>query len=231
MRKIILDTETTGLDPQSGHRIVEIGCVEMINRSRTGKVFHCYINPQRDMPAEAEQVHGLSAAFLADKPVFAEIAEEFMAFLSEDQLVIHNAAFDIKFINAELSRLPLPPISFHRVIDTLDLARKKYPGARVNLDALCRRFNINLEQREKHGALLDARLLSEVYVELLGGAQETLSLAQKQEEAVTSQLRKKRTTTPARSFPPSQEEQEEHRIFLQMIVDPLWNKISFKEKK
>ena len=171
IREIVLDTETTGLNPHDGHRIVEIGALEMVNKVLTGRKFHFYINPERDMPHEAYRIHGISSDFLKDKPVFKEIANEFLEFIEGGKLVIHNASFDIKFLNYELSLLNLPSLELSEAIDTLIIARKNYPGARVNLDALCRRFKIDNSSREFHGALLDAALLAEVYVELTGGRQ------------------------------------------------------------
>ncbi len=175
-REIILDTETTGIAPAEGHRIVEIGAIELFNHLPTGRTFHVYINPERDMPKEAEAVHGLSTAFLRDKPVFKTIAEDFLAFVADAVLVIHNAAFDMGFINAELSYLGKPPIEMGQVIDTLAMARRKHPMASNSLDALCRRYGIDNSKRTKHGALLDAELLADVYVELLGGRQTALNL-------------------------------------------------------
>lgn len=176
MREIILDTETTGLDPATGDRIVEIGAVELLNHLPTGRTFHVYINPERDMPREAEAVHGLSAAFLRDKPVFAAIVQEFLDFLGDATLIIHNASFDMAFLNAELGFLRLPSIPPERVIDTLHIARQKHPGAANSLDALCRRYGIDNSKRTKHGALLDSELLAEVYLELIGGRQTALIL-------------------------------------------------------
>lgn len=177
MREIVLDTETTGLDPAAGDRIVEIGCIELIDHFPTGADFHAYINPERDMPAEAERVHGLSAEFLSAKPVFADVAAGFIDFIGDAPLVIHNAAFDLKFLNAELSRLGLALLPDERAIDTLVMAKIKYPGARYSLDELCKRFNIDLSVRTKHGALLDADLLAQVYLELVGGRQKRFILA------------------------------------------------------
>jgi DNA polymerase-3 subunit epsilon len=176
LREIILDTETTGLDPATGDRIVEIGAVELINHLPSGRTFHVYINPERDMPKEAEAVHGLSAAFLRDKPVFASIAGEFLEFIGDATLVIHNASFDVGFLNAELGFLRLPPLLPERVVDTLHIARQKHPGAANSLDALCRRYGIDNSRRTKHGALLDSELLAEVYLELIGGRQTALVL-------------------------------------------------------
>lgn len=176
-REIVLDTETTGLAANNGDRLIEIGCVELLNRLPTGKEFHRYVNPERDVPAEAEAIHGLSTAFLADKPKFADVARDFLAFIGDDTLVIHNAAFDIGFLNAELARLRLPAIRTDRVVDTLALARRKHPGAPSTLDALCKRYGVDNTKRVKHGALMDSLLLAEVYIELLGERQSTLVLA------------------------------------------------------
>ena len=176
LREIVLDTETTGLDASNGDRVIEIGCIELVNRFPTGREFHVYINPERDVPAEAEAVHGLSTAFLSDKPLFAAIADEFLAFIDTDPLVIHNAGFDVAFLNAELARLGRQPIVMDRVVDTLMLARRKNPAGPNNLDALCRRFGVDSSKRVKHGALLDSLLLSEVYLELIGARQASLVL-------------------------------------------------------
>ena len=176
MREIVVDTETTGLDPYQGHRLVEIGCIELLNGIPTGNTFHRYVNPQRDMPAEAFAVHGLSADFLGDKPLFAEIAEELLTFLGNAPLVIHNAQFDLAFINAELERVTRTQIRRERLVDTLMLARRKYPGGSDRLDDLCERYRIDNSRRAKHGALLDAELLAEVYVELIGARQAQLGL-------------------------------------------------------
>ncbi len=177
IREIVLDTETTGLDPQTGDRLVELGCIELFNSLPTGETFHRYIDPERDMPAEAFRVHGLSREFLTGKPKFAEIAEEFLAFIGDAKLVIHNAEFDMKFLNAELKRVGLTPLTFDRVIDTLSMARRKHPGAPNSLDALCARYGIDNSRRTKHGALLDSEILAEVYLELSGGRQAALQLA------------------------------------------------------
>ena len=177
MREIVLDTETTGLDPGKGDRLVEIGAVEIVNQIATGAVFHALINPEREVPEEAFRVHGHSTASLADKPVFAAVVDEFLAFIGEDRLVIHNAEFDMRFLNAELATLGRPPIPADRVTDTLLLARRKHPGAPNNLDALCDRYRIDRSKRVRHGALLDAEILVEVYGELTGGRQRSLSFA------------------------------------------------------
>lgn len=178
MREIILDTETTGLDAYRGDRLVEIGCIELLNRISTGATFHCYINPERDMPQAAFAVHGLSAEFLADKPVFADIADDFLAFIGDSPLVIHNASFDIGFLNAELERAGRPLIGRDRLIDTLLLARRKHPGQSNRLDDLCQRYGIDNSQRTLHGALLDSELLAEVYIELTGARQAQLVLSE-----------------------------------------------------
>jgi DNA polymerase-3 subunit epsilon len=177
MREIVLDTETTGLDPLRGDRLVEIGCVEIFNRMPTGQSFHRHINPERAMPAEAFAVHGLSGEFLADKPLFAHVVEEFLDFIADAPLVIHNASFDISFINAELDRIKRPPIPRERLVDTLLLARRKHPGVSNRLDDLCSRYAIDNSRRTKHGALLDAELLAEVYIDLIGARQSQLVLA------------------------------------------------------
>lgn len=169
--EVILDTETTGLSPLEGHRLVEIGALEMVDKVLTEKKFHCYINPERDMPEVAYEIHGLSSDFLKDKPLFKDIADDFLSFIKGKKLVIHNAQFDVKFLNFELSKLSLPTIDLSGVIDTLAIARRKFPRSRVNLDALCRKFNIDNSSRELHGALVDANLLAHVYVELCGGRQ------------------------------------------------------------
>jgi DNA polymerase-3 subunit epsilon len=176
MREIVIDTETTGLDPANGHRIIEIGCVELFNAIPTGQTYHVYLDPERDMPEEAFRVHGISREFLAGKPKFAEVAAAFLDFLSDAPLVAHNAEFDMRFINAELTGHGFAAIGLDRVIDTLALARRRHPGVANSLDALCQRYGIDLARRSRHGALLDAELLAEVYAELLGGRQASLSL-------------------------------------------------------
>lgn len=221
-REIIIDTETTGIDPASGHRIVEIGCLEIVGGSRSGEVFHTYLNPERDMPMEAERVHGLSQKFLSDKPVFSEKVDAFLEFIGDATLVIHNAAFDLKFINAELERLGFPQILFDRAVDTLAIARKKFPGAPANLDALCKRFNIDTSARTKHGALLDAELLADVYVELLGGKQAALTLEPVYAAIQETAAGAKKTLLPAREFFISPEELEAHARMLAKLKDPMW---------
>lgn len=222
-REIILDTETTGMDPASGHRVVEIGCVELIGGVRTGKFFHSYLNPERDVPEEAKRIHGISTEFLKDKPLFAEVVEEFLTFVADSPLVIHNAAFDMKFVNAELERLGFAALEMVRALDTVMLARRKFPGAPASLDALCRRFNIDLSGREKHGALLDAELLAEVYLELLGGKQSMLAL--EQQESVSEQQQEisvPKTAFPIREFSPSAQELEAHSFMVSKLKKPLW---------
>jgi len=177
MREIVFDTETTGFEPGDGHRIVEVGCVELMDHFPTGRTLQFYLNPERDVPIESQRVHGLSGEFLADKPLFAQVVEEFLEFLGDAPLVIHNASFDIKFINAELKRTGHKPIALARAIDTIEIAKRKFPGARYSLDELCKRFAIDLSVRTKHGALLDAQLTAEVYLELIGGRQRGLMLA------------------------------------------------------
>ncbi|QDL99671.1 DNA polymerase III subunit epsilon [Rhodopseudomonas palustris] len=197
MREIVLDTETTGLDPLRGDRLVEIGCVEIFNRMPTGRTYHRYLNPERDMPAEAFAVHGLSAEFLADKPLFAQVADEFLEFIGDDPLVIHNASFDIGFINAELSRLSRAPVPRDRLVDTLLLARRKHPGVSNRLDDLCSRYAIDNSRRTKHGALLDAELLAEVYIDLIGARQSQLILADVPAEVVGAASENRRRQRPA----------------------------------
>lgn len=223
MREIVLDTETTGLNPLGGHRIVEIGCVELLNHVPTGKTFHKYINPERDMPPEAYAVHGLSEDFLATQPVFAAVAGEFLDFVGEDPLVIHNASFDLGFINAELARLDVTPIPMARATDTVALARRKFPGAQANLDALCKRFQIDNSDRELHGALKDSLLLAEVYLELIGGRQPDLALAAKKAAAAgTVATRTDKHARPARPHAPTPAEEEAHKAFLGKLTEPLW---------
>ncbi|MCK5166568.1 MAG: DNA polymerase III subunit epsilon [Rhodospirillaceae bacterium] len=222
MREIALDTETTGLDPRAGHRIVEIGCVEMINRVATGKVYHQYINPERDMPAEAEAIHGLSESFLSTHPVFEKTTDDFLEFIGSSQLVIHNAEFDMRFINAELALLEREPIPMERTTDTVRMARRKFPGAPANLDALCRRFNIDNSNRELHGALLDARLLADVYLELTGGRQTDLGLATAGAMTASGDDGATRTQREARVFAPSAEEEAAHAAFLDTLTNPIW---------
>jgi DNA polymerase-3 subunit epsilon len=223
MREVVLDTETTGLDPGGGHRIVEVGCVELLNHAPTGRTFQAYVNPQRSMPPEAFNVHGLSDVFLADKPLFAAIAEEFRAFLGDSPLVIHNASFDLGFINAEFERLGYPPVATDRAIDTVQLARRKFPGSPANLDALCRRFQVDLSDRSLHGALKDARLLSVVYLELLGGRQPGLELVSAASRATAAAPL--RTHQPL-LVNPTPEEERTHAAFIDRLTDPVWRQAS-----
>jgi DNA polymerase III, epsilon subunit, Proteobacterial len=225
MREIVLDTETTGFDPLTGHRIVEIGCVELMNHLPTGETFHVYINPERDMPEEAFKVHGLSEQFLSDKPVFAGIVADFRAFIAESTLVIHNAEFDIRFINAEFGRLGFPPIPMSRAIDTVVMARKKFPGAQANLDALCRRFEIDNSNRTLHGALLDSELLAEVYLQLIGGRQPgfELGLADKTRTGAAAAQAVRQPRAP-RPHDPSPGELEAHAAFVGKLKKAVWLK-------
>ncbi len=217
MREIVLDTETTGLNPHEGHKLVEIGCIELFNYLPTGKYFHTYINPERDMPQEAYNVHGLSEDFLRTHPLFPEIATEFLNFIQNDPLVIHNARFDLKFLNHALELISKPKIPFKRAIDTLIIARTRFPGSPANLDALCKRLKIDNSGRVKHGALLDAELLAEVYLELKGGRQPNLSLATPPKQPETSSMHNKRAPLPPRPHGPSEEELEEHNKLLKKI--------------
>lgn len=221
MREIVLDTETTGLDPAAGHRIVEIAGLELINQVATGRTFREYLNPDRDMPEEAQRIHGLSSEFLADKPRFAEVVEAFLEFLADSRLVIHNADFDMKFLNAELARVERPPLDHKRAVDTVALARKRFPGAQVNLDALCRRFEIDNTARTFHGALLDCELLAEVYLELRGGRQPGFDLAQSRTLEVVAAATE-RPSRPARPHVPSPEEIEAHEALLEGLKEPIW---------
>lgn len=225
-REIILDTETTGLDPTAGHRIVEIGCVELINLIPTGRTYHQYINPERDMPTAAYEVHGLSEEFLSNHPKFLDIATAFLDFVGEEgKLVIHNASFDMKFLDWELEKLNYPKIDRTRVIDTLEIARKQNPGGRNSLDALCKRYGINNSHREYHGALLDSQLLAEVYLHLRGGRQPTFHL-KNEEEIIEALMEKKGVEFEYRSFEPSDTEQFLHRELIQKIKNPKWHAYS-----
>jgi DNA polymerase-3 subunit epsilon len=221
LREIVLDTETTGLDPTMGHRIIEIGCLELINHIPTGRHFHHYLNPERDIEAEAEAVHGLSRAKLADKPLFAEIAADLLDFLGEARLVIHNADFDVGFLNAELAALGLPPLKPDRATCTVKLARRRFPGAPANLDALCRRFGIDNSGRQLHGALLDAQLLAECYVELLGGRQHGLALAVVATHAAAVAADRPLSRAP-RPVLPSEAELLAHAAMVAELKSALW---------
>jgi len=229
MREIVFDTETTGLNPAGGDRIVEIGCIEILNRVETGRHFHCYFNPDRDMPFEAQEVHGLSNLFLSDKPRFAEKAAELLEFIQDSPLVAHNAGFDFGFLNTELQKCGHTTVSMSRMVDTLQLARTKHPGAQHSLDALCMRFGIDRSQRVKHGALLDAQLLAQVYVELTGGRQIGLGLVAEAGTVSIPQSAHPVTTReprPARPHAALAEELELHRVFIAKLVNPLWERFA-----
>ena len=219
MREIVFDTETTGIFPGDGHRIVEIGAIEMIDRIVTGKSFHTYIDPCRPMPKDAQAVHGLSSDFLTGQPIFEMIIDEFLEFIGDAPLVAHNAVFDMEFLNWELKRCGKPVIPHARAIDTLELARKKHPGGKNNLDGLCARYNIDLSQRTKHGALIDAELLARVYVELTGGRQIGFDLAT---AAVATEIRVDTVTFVPRDHQASPAELERHAAFLATLKDPVW---------
>jgi DNA polymerase III subunit epsilon len=219
MREIVLDTETTGLDPDAGHRIVEIACIELANHLPTGRVFHRYVNPERLVPVEALLVHGLDDAFLARHPVFAAHADELLEFIGEGPLVIHNAEFDLRFLNAELKRLERPALAC-RFTDTLALARRRFPGAQASLDALCRRFAIDLSAREKHGAQIDCELLAAVYLELVGGRQPGLDLAADTGARGNGGIA--RTVRAPRPHAPSPDELAAHTAFVDRLAAPVW---------
>lgn len=223
MREIVLDTETTGFEPSEGHRLLEIGCVELINHMPTGETYHVYINPQRDVPEDAFRVHGLSTEFLQDKPLFADVVDSFLEFIGTDQLIIHNAAFDMKFLNAELALINRPVLPMTQALDTVAMARRKYPGAPASLDALCRRFNIDNSHREKHGALLDSELLAEVYLELRGGREPGLALLGKKAGDADDRVRIERPFREARPHAASAEEIAVHRVFLkEKVKNSVW---------
>jgi len=221
MREIALDTETTGLDPGEGHRVVEMGCVELINQIPTGEVFHTYLNPERSMSHDAYAVHGLDDGFLEKQPLFIDIADAFLQFIDGSPLVIHNAAFDLKFINSELQRAERGPLEVVKVVDTLELARHKFPGSPASLDALCRRFGIDNSVRTKHGALLDAELLSCVYVELIGGRQPGLGL-QHEAKAVSLERVNPSIVRAPRPHVPSEAELVAHAAFVAGLENPIW---------
>ena len=230
MREIVLDTETTGLKPADGHRVVELGCVELLNRIPTGATFHVYLNPDRDMPAEAFAVHGLSSDFLKDKPRFAEVADDFIAFIADAPIVAHNASFDHGFLCHELKLISRPGISFERVVDTLMLARRKHAAGPYSLDALCARYGIDNSRRTKHGALLDAEILAEVYLELIGGRQATLGLADDIELPESSIDGAIVVRTRPEPLEPrvSEAEREAHRAFIATLGEnAIW--LSYRE--
>lgn len=231
MRQIVLDTETTGIDPMDGHRIVEIGAVEIHNYMPTGKNLQLYINPEREVPPEAVAVHGLDNKFLDDKPTFGEVVGEFMDFVRGDKIVAHNAEFDVKFLNYELRAFGFPPFRDKNVIDTLAIARKKFPGSPASLDALCSRFGIDNSNRTLHGALLDSEILAEIYLELTGGRQHGMMLDEKagadMQEAGPGNIRKRSDVLKPRQFSIPIQEQEAHRKMIENdLHDPVWNKLS-----
>jgi len=217
IREICLDLETTGLEPRDGHRIIEIGCVELVNKVRTGNFYHAFVNPERDIPHEAFKIHGISVEFLKDKPKFTQVVKEFLTYIEGAKLVIHNAGFDMKFINHELRKCNLEIIERMHVIDSLEIARNKFPGAGNSLDALCKRFNVDTSRRIKHGALLDAELLAEVYLELSGGGQtsmfDAMMINKKSSTIGITELESKNFLEP-RNFPVSDKDLEEHKEFI-----------------
>ena len=227
MREIVLDTETTGLEPSEGHRIVEIGAIELMNHMPTGKHWHHYLNPGRPMPKEAEAIHGISDAMLRGKPAFATLAQDFLNFIGPDRLIIHNASFDMKFLNAELQSAGLKPLPMSRALDTVTLARQKFPGSPASLDALCRRFGVDTSARDKHGALLDSTLLAEVYLELIGGRQPDFGLNTSASPAIGTAK-----ATPHRAAPRPQplaprltpDEQTAHEGFVGRMSNAIWQK-------
>ena len=224
MREIVFDAETTGLSFAGGDRLVEIGCVELVNRCETGRHFHAYFNPERDMPEEAARIHGLRNDFLRAKPLFAHLVHELLDFIAEAPLVAHNATFDFGFLNGELARCGRPHVCLTRMVDTLPIAQKKHPGAKHNLDALCSRFGIDRSHRVHHGALLDAQLLAQVYVELMGGRQIGLGLADEvQVSTAPSIAPRARPVRPLRVFAVPEGERARHRAFLQTVTAPLWD--------
>lgn len=221
MREIVIDTETTGFDPKDGHRLIDIGCVELLNLVPTGKTFQRYVNPQRSIPEEAVRVHGLTSDFLQSYPVFSAIAHDFLDFISDSPLIAHNAEFDMRFINFELLSAGLDPIPMKRAVDTLQLARARFPGSPNTLDALCKRLGVDNSDRTQHGALLDSKILASVYLELRGGRQTGLDFVANPSR---SQLSREKKTRPPRSFPASPEELEAHHAFLKSLKEPIWSK-------
>lgn len=224
MREIVLDTETTGLSHKSGHRIIEIGCVELKNHMPTGRTYHTYINPMRDVPADASAVSGLTTEFVSKFKPFDVHVDEFLAFIGDDILVIHNASFDMGFLNAELERCFKPLLPMTRALDTVVMARKMFPGSPANLNALCKRFGIDLSERTKHGALLDAQLLARVYLELKGGRQRALDV-QEDKKIEEQQASRNVISFPLRAFPPTEEELSRHAQFIQGFKNSLWNRV------
>jgi DNA polymerase III subunit epsilon len=223
MREIVLDTETTGLDPYQGHRVVEIGCVELINRIPTGATYHAYINPERDIPPEAEAVHGLTQQFLSDKPLFTEVVDDLISFIGDAKLVIHNAGFDLSFLNAELERCKKTLVARERAVDTLTLARRRHPGGPNKLDDLCARYGIDNSRRTKHGALLDAELLAEVYAELVGGRQARLGLVKETSATAAAAASSSKSRPIALPILLTEEERKAHRAAVAgMGPDAIW---------
>jgi len=222
MREIVLDTETTGLDPSNGHRLVEIACLELSNHIPTGRHYQIYLNPDRDVPADVAAIHGLSGEFLADKPRFGDVVEKLLEFLGDAPLVIHNAEFDMRFLNAELTRAGRPGLDFTRAVDTLLLARRKFPGAPISLDALCKRFAVDNSGRQFHGALLDAELLAAVYLELIGGRQAGLELVAAKTQSGSAIVAGLLVTRPARAHQPTEAELAAHGVLVAQLKDPLW---------
>ncbi len=227
LREIVLDTETTGFEPKDGHRLVEIGCVEIINKLPTGRTYHQYINPERDMPTEAFNVHGISEEFLEDKPLFDSVADAFLEFIGKDVMVIHNAEFDMRFLNAELNWAGRVLLPMEQSLDTLAMARQKFPGSPANLDALCRRFNIDNSDRTYHGALLDSELLAEVYLELSGGRQHGLTLSDtsgKNALTASSEVANiQKQSREKRQFTLGKDEADAHIEMLESLTDPIWS--------
>ena len=227
MREIVLDTETTGLDHRNGDRLVEIGCVEILNHIPSGETWHEYFNPERDMPTAAFEVHGLSEEFLSDKPLFEALADDFLKFIGDATLVIHNASFDIGFLNAELGRIDKPLLLMDRVVDTLAIARRKHPGSPANLDALCRRYDIDLSARTKHGALLDSEILAQVYAELTGGRQADLGLENRMTRSSSRARGQQKASVRPEPLAPliTDDELVAHREFIKSLGDEaIWNK-------
>lgn len=236
MREIVLDTETTGFDPKKGHRLVEIGCVELKNHLPTGEIYHQYINPERDMPEGAFNVHGLSEEFLSDYPVFADVADDFISFIGDSPLVIHNANFDMTFINYELKQLKYKQVPMTQAIDTLLIAREKFPGSPASLDALCKRFKVDNSSRTYHGALLDSELLAEVYLELLGGRQHVFEIENNQSDDSSgdrlidlNDVKASGNVLPMRNFPLSDAEKSAHEKMIKQIKNPLWKSVNLSK--
>lgn len=231
IRQVVLDTETTGLRPKAGDRIIEIGVVELINHLPTGKIYHQYINPQRDIPPESTRICGITNDMVKDSPLFVHVVEDFLAFIEDSPIIIHNASFDMGFLNAELDRLCRPMLPMERAIDTLKMARQKFPGSPASLDALCRRFNIDLSGREKHGAWVDAELLAKVYLELIGGRQVSFQfqaeeLSQENGQEFSDVLTMQKKFRPSRQYKLTEAEKQAHEAFLKGLKDPLWAKRS-----